>query len=232
MSFVSGVPQWIRRRFPGGAALLLAALLVSPQVGAALTPPVPPQPDTVGPEVAFMQGMILHHAQALEMARLAPERTDHEGVLALMRRIEVAQQDEIQLMKRWLERRGHRVPSDEEIAAHARGLPEGTGDAHAPDEAHGDHGDSPEGMAGMLSRERFRKLEEAESRQFDRLLLEAMIFHHEGAILMVEELLETPQAVAGSEVFSLVTHVESVQQSEITRMQAMLRDMEDGGGSP
>lgn len=217
-------PQAARRTWQlrQGMALAVAGILFG--VGSAAAAPPPPSsaaPDTVGPEVDFMQGMILHHAQALEMARLAPERTDNDQVLALMRRIEVAQEDEISLMKSWLDRRGHLVPSDEEIEAHARGMPE---DAVQ-------HGSPGGAMAGMLTRGQFEELEEAEGRTFDRRLLEAMIFHHEGAIIMVQDLLETPQAVAESEVFSLVTHVETVQQSEITRMQRMLRDLDENGSS-
>ena len=203
------------------ASVLTLALLIGAAPWAPMAGQVP-EDDEAGPEVAFMQDMILHHAQALEMSRLAPDRSENEQVLALTRRIEAAQGDEIALMKRWLERRGHRVPTDEEIEDHARGMPE---DHHHPDPEEAHHHEGAGGMAGMLSRQDFRALEDAEGTDFDRLFLEKMIHHHQGAIIMVEELLETPQAVADSEVFSLATHVETMQQGEITRMQAMLRDM-------
>lgn len=153
-------------------------------------------------DVRFMQGMIPHHAQALEMAALIPERTDHEGLHLLGRRIEISQRDEIAWMTRWLERRGEAAPMMG--AGHAHGLGEG------------------ELMPGMLSREEMDALAAARGSGFDRLFLEGMIKHHQGALTMVAELFGSPGGGQETEIFRFAADVDADQDMEILRMRDML----------
>jgi uncharacterized protein (DUF305 family) len=150
-------------------------------------------------DVKFMQSMIGHHAQALEMVALRPGRSTSEDMRLLMLRIEVSQTDEIKLMQRWLEDRGQPVPGP-----------------HAVHE----HGATP--MPGMLSPEDLAKLAAAKDAQFERLFLEYMIKHHEGALVMVKELFNSPGAAQEAEVFAFASDVEADQLIEIRRMRGML----------
>lgn len=153
-------------------------------------------------DVRFMQGMIPHHAQALEMAALIRKRTDHEGLHLLGRRIEISQRDEIAWMTRWLERRGEMAPMV------------GTGHAHGLGEG--------ELMPGMLSREEMDALAAARGSEFDRLFLEGMIKHHQGALMMVAELFDSPGGGQETEIFRFAADVDADQDMEILRMSDML----------
>lgn len=153
-------------------------------------------------DVRFMQGMIPHHAQALEMAALIPERTDHEGLRLLGLRIEISQRDEIAWMTRWLERRDETAPMVG--AGHAHGLGDG------------------ELMPGMLSHEEMAALAAARGSEFDRLFLEGMIKHHEGALMMVAELFGSPGGGQETEIFRFAADVDADQDMEILRMQDLL----------
>jgi uncharacterized protein (DUF305 family) len=150
-------------------------------------------------DVRFMQGMIVHHAQALEMSALVPSRSDADEIRLLARRIEISQADEIRSMRRWLEVRGADAPG---------------GHAH--------HEHAPAGMHGMASADEMRRLEQARGAAFDRLFLELMIAHHEGALVMVEDLLSAEGAAQDPEVFAFASDVEADQQMEIARMRRML----------
>jgi len=150
-------------------------------------------------DVRFMQRMIHHHAQALDMTTLLAARTTREDMRMLARRIELSQADEIKMMQRWLELRGREVPDE-----HAH---------HKPD--------APL-MPGMLTAEEIGRLAESKDATFDRLFLEFMIRHHAGALLMVAELFSTPGAAQESEVYAFASEVESDQRTEIDRMGAML----------
>ena len=156
-------------------------------------------------DVRFMQGMIPHHAQALEMAALIPERTDHEGLRLLGLRIEISQRDEIAWMTSWLERRGETAPMVG--AGHAHGL--GEGDL----------------MPGMLSREEMAALAEARGSGFDRLFLEGMIKHHQGALMMVAELFGSPGGGQETEIFRFAADVDADQDMEILRMRDLLNEI-------
>lgn len=163
-------------------------------------------------DVQFMQNMILHHAQALEMSRRAPGRTEREDILLLARRIERSQGDEIALMKRWLEARGEELPES----------------GHHPHEHHGHHAAEREHgvelMAGMLTEAQLDQLAATEGPEFDRLFLQLMVYHHEGALDMVEELFSVGGRTAQDpELFQFASHVNSDQRIEITRMLEMLR---------
>ena len=153
-------------------------------------------------DVRFMQGMIPHHAQALEMTALVAERTALETMQRLAQRIELSQEDEIEMMQEWLRARGQGVPG---VDAH-----------HAP---------GWEPMPGMLTPEEMAELAAAEGGAFDRLFLELMIKHHRGAVTMVENLLDQRGAAQDSQLFAFTTDVTSDQAAEIDRMDAMLAEL-------
>jgi uncharacterized protein (DUF305 family) len=169
-------------------------------------------------DVDFMAGMIHHHAQALVMARMAPSHGASPAMLTLTRRIINAQRDEILLMQRWLRDRGEEVPQVDE-AGHV-----------TMSHAHG----GMEMMPGMLSAEQLAALDAARGEEFDRLFLQFMIQHHQGALTMVDELVGTEGGAREQAVFKLASDIGADQASEITRMQTMLRDIlfADGDESP
>lgn len=153
-------------------------------------------------DTRFMQGMIAHHAQALEMAALLPSRTSREEMRLLARRIEISQADEIGMMQEWLRARGEEVPS-----------------AHA----HHAHGGL---MPGMLTPEEMSRLAAATGVEFDRLFLEFMIKHHAGALTMVDELFAQPGAGQEPDIFAFASDVDADQRMEIDRMGAMLKELQ------
>jgi uncharacterized protein (DUF305 family) len=152
-------------------------------------------------DVRFMQGMISHHSQALEMTALLATRTMRPEMKLLARRIDDSQTDEIAFMERWLEARGETSPG-----AHAHHLP---GAALMP---------------GMLTPEELQRLAAARGGEFDRLFLELMIKHHEGALFMVGELFATPGAAQETEIFAFASDVDADQRIEIRRMSALLQE--------
>jgi uncharacterized protein (DUF305 family) len=169
------------------------------QPGRVVGPTPPAAPKYAEADVKFMQGMIGHHAQALEMTALLPSRTATDVMKLLAKRIEVSQTDEIRMMQRWLESRGLEAPS---VHAH-----------HAPGATL---------MPGMLTPDEMSRLAEAKGVAFDRLFLELMIKHHEGALVMVKTLLAQPGAAQDSDIFAFASDVEADQSIEIERMRAML----------
>jgi uncharacterized protein (DUF305 family) len=148
------------------------------------------------PDVVFMQGMIPHHAQALAMAALVPGRGAGREVTLIAERIRVSQTDEMARMARWLAHRGAAVPGPDAHAGHL--------------------------MPGMLTPEQMAQLAAASGANFDRLFLQLMIQHHEGALTMVGEILDAPRGTEASEVYALVTDIEADQMAEIDRMQTLL----------
>ncbi|MSO49381.1 MAG: DUF305 domain-containing protein [Acidobacteria bacterium] len=150
-------------------------------------------------DTKFMQGMIGHHAQAVEMVDLLKTRTKREDMRMLGMRIEVSQNDEIKMMRLWLQNRGESIPSE-----HAHHLPGGT-------------------MPGMLTPEEMEKLRVAKGAEFDRLFLQGMIRHHGGALTMVQELMSSPGAMQEAEIHDFATHVDADQRMEILRMNTMLK---------
>jgi uncharacterized protein (DUF305 family) len=149
-----------------------------------------------------MQGMIGHHAQAVEMVELLKTRTDSPAMRKLAERIAVSQTDEMQMMREWLEARDAEVPG-----------------AHA-------HHAAGARMPGMLTSEEMAKLAAAKGRAFDKLFLEYMIRHHEGALIMVRDLYATPGAGQESEIYTFASDVVSDQRMEIARMAAMLKELQ------
>jgi uncharacterized protein (DUF305 family) len=164
-------------------------------------------------DAAFMQGMIGHHAQALVMAALVPSRTATPALRALAERLDVSQRDEIAAMRRWLADRGEPVPD-------STGALPGAAGAHAGHEAHGGH--AAAAMPGMLTPVQLAELAAASGAAFDRLFLRLMIQHHEGALVMVRDLLATPGAAREAQTFAFVSDVDTDQRAEIARMQALL----------
>ncbi len=160
------------------------------------------EPTYTEADVAFVQGMIPHHRQALDLTALVADRAADPDLAAMAGRIEVSQVDEIEQMERWLTSRGEDVP--DEHAGHSVG-------AH--------------GMPGMLSPAELSRLERATGPRFDRLFLQLMIRHHEGAVVMVESLLTQGEGGQESEVFQLASHVGSDQQVEIAAMKRKLTEM-------
>lgn len=154
-------------------------------------------------DARFMQGMIGHHAQAVEMVALIPERTEREAMRLLGRRIEVSQTDEIGMMRRWLEERGLTQP-----------------------DPHAHHAPGAMLMPGMLTPEEMDHLRAARGIAFDRLLLEGMIKHHQGALVMVEELLASAGAAQDPEIDAFASDVDSDQRMEIDRMGMMLQEIQ------
>jgi uncharacterized protein (DUF305 family) len=155
-------------------------------------------------DVKFMQGMISHHAQALEMTALLRKQSESEDMAKLGLRIELSQADEIDMMQSWLRTRGENVT-----------------DVHA----HHAHGATL--MPGMLSPEEMSLLSEAKGTAFDRLFLELMIKHHEGALIMVEDLLAQAGAGQDSDIFAFLSDITADQSMEIDRMGAMLARLKE-----
>ena len=154
-------------------------------------------------DVRFMQGMIGHHAQALEMTALVAERTARDDMRKLALRIELSQADEIEMMQEWLKRRGAPLP-----------------------DPHAHHRAGATLMPGMLTAEDMERLAQARGTAFDRLFLELMIKHHQGALTMVEDLFSQPGAGQESEIFAFASDVDADQQIEIQRMAAMLKELQ------
>jgi len=157
-----------------------------------------------GDDIKFMQGMIGHHAQAIQMVALVPSRTQSEDLKKLALRIDLSQQDENKMMEAWLRARGQQVPGP---SVHRMG--------GAPM------------MPGMLTPDEMERLAAAKGSEFDRLFLQGMIKHHGGALTMVSELLAAPGAAQESEVFAFVSDVEADQRMEIDRMGAMLAHVKE-----
>ena len=150
-------------------------------------------------DVMFLQGMISHHAQAMEMSALVDSRTNREPMQLLAQRISLSQEDEISMMQDWLDERGLDFP---------------TTDAH--------HSDDFNLMPGMLSTEDMTSLERSDGNEFDRLFLEFMIEHHEGALEMVDNLLDQQGAAQEPILYAFTSDVTSDQSAEIDRMDLML----------
>lgn len=186
-------------------------------------------------DVDFMTGMIHHHAQAVEMARLAPRNEAGHDVQTLAARILITQQDEIALMQRWLEDRNQPVPvlhvTEQGVTVHVDDVHGAAHGAHGhPDDGagHGDHSRMP----GMLTADQLAALAETRDGAFDRLFLTLMIEHHLGAVTMVHDLFATDGAAQDDVVFRLASDVQVDQLTEVARMQRMLERLPSGDGRP
>jgi uncharacterized protein (DUF305 family) len=152
-------------------------------------------------DVEFAQNMILHHRQALVMTALVADQSQDRDLALLAERMDVAQTDEIAQLERWLTAR----------------------EEQAPGEHHHDHADDAS-MPGMLTDAELAKLAAADGQRFNRLFLRLMIRHHEGALVMVQQLVD---AGGGQEptMFELAQHIDADQRVEIGRMRSMLADL-------
>jgi uncharacterized protein (DUF305 family) len=177
-------------------------------------------------DVRFMQGMIEHHAQALTMTALMPGRTTQPSLVLLGQRINVSQTDEIALMRHWLEKRGEKVPAiayakaSGDTTHHSMTMP--GNEMASMDMAHGAL------MPGMLTPEQLTQLASAKGAAFDRLFLQDMIRHHEGALVMVRDLFATNGAAQEPEIFQYASDVDADQRAEIMRMRALLGSLGSG----
>ena len=155
-------------------------------------------------DVEFLQGMIVHHYQAFLMSELAPARTNNQTILDLAGRIDISQTDEIDFMKNWLVDRGQSIPdpSMDDMMHHHK-------------------------MMGMATPEQMMQLEASNSTDFDRLYLNLMIKHHDGAIEMVDRLNEFPGSAYDPQLYEFVTDLENDQAVEIERMNGILISLSD-----
>ena len=158
-------------------------------------------------DVEFMQGMITHHAQAVEMTALIESRTENKEIRLLGARISKSQSGEIEFMKRWLEIRretvsppmtGHDMSNRHDLSSHHTLMP------------------------GMLTPKQMDALRKATGAEFDRLFLTGMIQHHNGALVMLRDLFDTPGAGQDAELFNFATDIDSGQRAEIKIMQTLL----------
>jgi uncharacterized protein (DUF305 family) len=156
-------------------------------------------------DVAFMEGMIMHHSQAVEMTAMIPSHTENKDVRSLGAKISSSQMDEINFMKRWL------VARHEPISMAMPDMPgmNMSGRSMAP-------------MPGMLTEKQMKALRQATDAEFDRLFLAGMIQHHNGALIMVKELFDTAGAGQDADLFNFATDADNTQRAEIRIMQGML----------
>ncbi len=169
----------------------------------------PTLPNVTRKDVEFMQGMIMHHGQAVEMTALIDSRSENRELRRLGARISHSQSDEMRLMERWLSVRGE--PTTMQSKTPAAAMPGMAMPAAMPMM-----------MPGMLSPKQMEALRNAKGKEFDRLFLIGMIQHHNGALTMVKDLLASPGAGQDADLFNFATDVDSGQRAEIRIMQNML----------
>ncbi len=208
-------------RVPIGASVAWACLALGPVFSAGVdaqsqtpstvhqTPPGLGQFPYSDADVEFMAGMIPHHAQAVIMAGWAPTHGARKDVAILCERIVVGQRDEIATMQQWLSDRGQKVPN----ATSTRHKMKMNGVEHEML------------MPGMMSDEQMAALDKASGPEFDRLFLEGMIRHHQGAIDMVDKLFKSYGAAQDEVIYRFASDVYADQSTEIARMQKMLGDV-------
>jgi uncharacterized protein (DUF305 family) len=167
-------------------------------------------------DVRFMQGMIMHHEQAVEMTALIESHTTTKKLRSLGARISHSQSDEIKFMKRWLEARGESMGESMSPAMHE--MPPMDMSSHSGHSMH------TMLMPGMLTAKQMEALKKAQGAEFDHLFLTGMIQHHSGALIMVKDLFDTAGTGQDAELFNFATDVDSGQRAEIRIMQTMLRE--------
>jgi len=151
-----------------------------------------------------MQGMIMHHAQAVEMTALIPSHTENKALRSLGARISSSQSDEIKFMKRWLAARGQPFSLSPQMAGMDMSQ------------------DAKTLMPGMLSVKKKEAMRHARGPELDRLFLTGMIQHHDGALTMVRDLFDTAGAGQDADLFDFATDADNTQRAEIRIMQTML----------
>ena len=208
-------------------AVLAAAMLLTPNLAhgqqpSVVQPGAPGKPSTQLPanmppaqmreptkaDVEFMQGMIMHHSQAVEMTELLKTRSTNPEVQELGKKIDISQTDEMGFMKRWLQDRGK--PTE---------MPMDMGGMDMKDMKGMDMSSM---MPGMLTKAQMDALRKANGPEFDHLFLTGMMQHHSGALVMVKELFATPGAAQDAWLFDFTSDVDNTQQAEIDIMRHML----------
>jgi uncharacterized protein (DUF305 family) len=153
-------------------------------------------------DVEFMQGMIHHHAQAVEMVDLLRTRGASKALQALGERMTISQSDEIDFMKKWLRDRGKPIMMAHDMS----------------------HGSMPL-MPGMLTPQQMDELAKAKGAEFDRLFLTGMIQHHTGALTMVDDLFDVAGAGQDSAIYDFATDIDNTQRAEIEVMRGLLKEI-------
>jgi uncharacterized protein (DUF305 family) len=188
------------------------AAIVQPGAPGAPSKALPPSTTAAAPalsraDIDFMQGMIMHHGQAVEMTALIPSHTQNKEVRALGERISLSQTDEMKFMRKWLENRGQStsmaMPGMPDMDMSGKAMPM---------------------MPGMLTPQQMDALRHATGTEFDRLFLSGMIQHHGGALVMVKDLFDSPGAGQDADLFDFATDVDNTQRAEIKIMQHMLKE--------
>jgi uncharacterized protein (DUF305 family) len=166
------------------------------------------EPPASQADIAFMQGMIMHHGQAVAMTALIAGRTENANIRILGARIGLSQSDEIKFMKRWLKARdaplSTAMPGMLEMDMQGKSMPS---------------------MPGMLTSAQMEALRQAKGAAFDHLFLTGMIQHHNGALVMVKQLFDTPGAGQDADLFNFATDADNTQRAEISIMNHMLEEM-------
>jgi uncharacterized protein (DUF305 family) len=161
-------------------------------------------------DVDFMQGMIMHHNQAVQMTEMLKTRTKDPAVMELGKKIDVSQSDEMRWMKQWLLDRGFPISADSMAGMDMKDM-KGM-DMSMP------------AMPGMLTAAQMETLREASGTEFDHLFLTGMIQHHSGALQMVKDLFANPGAGQDPQLFDFASDVDNTQQAEIDIMRHMLKE--------
>ncbi|MEQ1764789.1 MAG: DUF305 domain-containing protein [Pyrinomonadaceae bacterium] len=173
----------------------------------------PTLPPTSAKDVEFMQGMIMHHAQAVVMTDMIEERTENRDLRLIGERISKSQTDEMAFMVRWLQARGQSTEMKMT----------GGGDQHNSHAHGGNQAAAPSHqMPGMLTPKQMEALKAAKGSDFELLFLKGMIQHHEGALVMVKDLHDSPGTAQDAELFNFASDVDSGQRAEIKSMQNLL----------
>jgi uncharacterized protein (DUF305 family) len=162
-------------------------------------------------DVSFMQGMIHHHSQAVEMVDLLRTRGQSKELLAFGERIRISQSDEIQFMKQWLEERGQPVTAGHHMDHNMKGMDHSAMNAMPL-------------MPGMLTPEQMTALAKAKGAEFDHLFLTGMIQHHTGALVMVQDLFDIPGAGQDAVLYDFASDIDNTQRAEIEIMRGMLKE--------
>ena len=168
-----------------------------------------PAPQLSPADISFMQGMVMHHQQAVEMTALIPIHTQNPAIRSLGARIGLSQADEMRFMKRWL------LEHDQSLSMAMPGMPDMDMSGHAMPL-----------MPGMLSAAQMAALRGAQGAGFDQLFLTGMIQHHGGALVMVKQLFDSPGAGQDADLFDFATDVDNTQRAEIRIMQNLLKEKE------
>jgi uncharacterized protein (DUF305 family) len=176
----------------------------------------PPPRAPAEADISFMQGMIMHHAQAVEMTDLLRTRSKSKKLQALGKRISISQTDEILYMKQWLQDRGQSTSMQHGHMDHSA--------MKGHDMKNMASMGGMELMPGMLTPQQMKALAKANGSAFDRLFLTGMIQHHNGALIMVEDLFDTAGAGQDSVLFDFATDIDNTQRAEIKIMQDMLKE--------